>query len=108
MESYTETTMDELYEIAQNKKPEEVIIDVRTQGEFAEGHVGGSLNIAHDEIEDRATELKSFQKIYLYCRSGRRAEVAAGILKGMGFKTIIGVFDGGMPDWIAAGYPVER
>ena len=46
-----------------------------TPQEFAEGHVAGALNIAHDQMDVRYTELEKYrnQRIIVYCRSGRRS-----------------------------------
>nr|WP_295076034.1 rhodanese-like domain-containing protein [uncultured Roseateles sp.] len=70
--------------IAQAK---EVVIDVRSPAEYAEGHVSGALNIEHSEI---AKEISKFNiakddKIVLYCRSGRRSAIALESLKQLGY-----------------------
>lgn len=67
-----------------------LIIDVRTQDEWDEGHVGSAIHIPHDEIGDeiaKHTKDKN-RKIILYCRSGGRAGVALRTLKAMGFTNL--------------------
>jgi phage shock protein E len=67
------------------------LVDVRTPGEYAAGHIEGALNIPHDRIAERAPELgadkgKSF---VLYCRSGRRAAFALEALQGVGYTNAV-------------------
>lgn len=64
-----------------------LIIDVRTDDEFAYGAYPGAINIPLDELEDRIDELKNKdQKIILYCASGARSAYALQFMKEMGFK----------------------
>ncbi|MEW6055320.1 MAG: rhodanese-like domain-containing protein [Bdellovibrionota bacterium] len=101
-------SMDDLYKKLTALSEDELILDVRTPGEFSDGHVPGSRNIPHEQVADFAGELKNYRKIYIYCRSGRRVEYALHELERAGLINLEGVIDGGMPDWIACGYPVER
>lgn len=82
-----------------------VILDVRTQEEYEEGHIPGSVLIPDYEIKDRAQEeLKDKeQMIFVYCRSGRRSKNAAEELAGMGYKKIREF--GGILDWP---YEIEK
>lgn len=67
------------------KKQNNVIIDVRTPGEFQLGHVEGSLNLPLQEIVERMDEVKSYsQPIWLCCASGNRSGQAAAFLKSHG------------------------
>lgn len=64
-----------------------VVLDVRTAEEYAAGHVPGALNVAHDQIEQRLSELAPHRddEVVLYCRSGRRAALAIERLRAAGF-----------------------
>ena len=76
-----------------------ILLDVRTQEEFDEGHIEGALLIPYDEIANLAeTELPDKDaRILLYCRTGRRSAIAAETLAGMGYTD---VYDfGGIVDW---------
>ena len=76
-----------------------ILLDVRTEEEFAEAHIEGAILIPHDEIAIRAeTELSDKEAVILvYCRSGRRSAAAAETLAGLGYAR---VFDfGGIIDW---------
>jgi len=70
-----------------------LILDVRTPGEYNSGHIEGAKNISHDQLKARIGELGTDKDrtIVLYCRSGRRTGIAAGILQGAGFTSIIDV-----------------
>lgn len=69
---------------------EEVWIDVRTPEEFAAGHPEGALLIPHDQIASLISEQipDKDADIQLYCRSGRRADVARDILLQMGYTRV--------------------
>lgn len=61
---------------------EAIIIDVRTTGEFASGHIKGSKNIPLDKIGTKISEIQKLNKpIIVCCRSGMRSGQAASILK---------------------------
>ena len=65
------------------------VVDVRTPSEFASGHVPGAINIPYDEMERRSSEIgPPSTPVLLYCRSGRRTDLAARTLRGQGFSTI--------------------
>ena len=76
-----------------------IILDVRTQEEYDQGHIPGAILIPDTEIEARAeNELTDKdQLILVYCRSGRRSKLAAEILVELGY-TNIREF-GGIIDW---------
>lgn len=79
--------------------PDELILDVRTPEEFEEGHVPGARNIPHEDVEKYASELKQYKKIFLHCRSGKRAQVATAALERAGLTNIQCVASGGWMDW---------
>ncbi|MFT7689111.1 MAG: phage shock protein E [Candidatus Azotimanducaceae bacterium] len=92
--------------MASDSKP--LLLDVRTPKEFAEGHVHGATNISHDQLEHRLAELGTdkSQEIVVYCRSGRRAAFAEGVLRGAGF-TNLKHLEGDMLGWQKAGLKTE-
>ena len=69
---------------------EPVWIDVRGADEYAAGHVSGSMLIPHDQmaalIADKVSDKDA--DIQLYCRSGRRADVARDVLLQMGYTRV--------------------
>ena len=76
-----------------------VIIDARTEEEFAEGHIENAILIPEYEIKDRAEkELPDKEQLILvYCRSGRRSKIASEELVKLGY-TNVKEF-GGIIDW---------
>ena len=76
-----------------------IILDVRTQEEYDQGHIPGAIVISHEEIAEKAEEVLTGkdQLILVYCRSGRRSKIAAEALVGLGY-TNIKEF-GGIIDW---------
>jgi rhodanese-related sulfurtransferase len=65
------------------------LVDVRTPGEFAAGHLPGAINIPVQELDGRLAELKPKDTpVVLYCRSGRRSGSAARTLKSAGFAVV--------------------
>lgn len=76
-----------------------IILDVRTQEEYDQGHIPGAIVIPDTQIKARAEEMLTDkdQLILVYCRSGRRSKLAAEILAELGY-TNIKEF-GGIIDW---------
>ena len=76
-----------------------VILDVRTQEEYDQGHIPGAVLIPNTEIEAQAEALLTDknQLILVYCRSGRRSKQAAEILVELGYTNIYEF--GGILDW---------
>lgn len=101
-------SMKTLYTKIAHLTADEVVLDVRTPEEFAEGHVPGSRNIPVDQVDRFVEELKKYKRVYIHCRSGGRATMASTILQAKGVKNLVCISGGGMPDWMAAGYPIER
>ena len=63
------------------------IVDVRTQEEFAGGHVAGSINIPLHEIPRRLDEIKKLrQPLFLCCASGNRSGQATVYLNKLGIE----------------------
>lgn len=79
-----------------------IIVDVRTQQEYDEGHIPKAVCIPNETIDREPPTLLSDkeQKIFVYCRSGRRSKEAAQKLADMGYKNIVEF--GGIRDWHGA------
>jgi phage shock protein E len=67
-----------------------LLIDVRSASEHESGHIEGSLNIPHTEIETLAEAIGADKdrQVVLYCRSGRRSGHAQEQLTKMGFTNV--------------------
>jgi rhodanese-related sulfurtransferase len=82
------------------------LIDVRTPGEFASGHVPGAKNIPLDELPARMGELGDpAAEVFVICEVGGRSAQAASSLAAAGRRAVN--VKGGTRAWKAAGLPVE-
>ena len=100
---YVNITAEEAKQIMDSEEGY-IILDVRTQEEYDQGHIPGAIVISHEEIAEKAEEVLTDkdQLILVYCRSGRRSKIAAEALVELGY-TNIKEF-GGIIDW---SYEVE-
>jgi rhodanese-related sulfurtransferase len=76
-----------------------IIVDVRREDEYAEGHIPGAILIPNESIGDtRPEELPDLEQIILvYCRSGRRSKEASQKLADLGYTHVYEF--GGIIDW---------
>ena len=96
--NYQQITQDEAKQIMTDEE-NYIIIDVRTQSEYDQGHIPNAICVPNETIgSDDITELPDKEQLILvYCRSGRRSKEAAAKLADMGY-TNIKEF-GGIIDW---------
>ena len=96
--TYEQITAEQAKTIMDTDK-DYIIIDARTEEEFAEGHIENAILIPEYEIKDRAEkELPDKEQLILvYCRSGRRSKIASEELVNLGY-TNVKEF-GGIIDW---------
>lgn len=82
-----------------------IILDVREQDEFNEGHIKGAILLPYTEINEKAESIlpDKDKLVLVYCRSGRRSKIAAESLAALGY-TNIKEF-GGIIDWK---YEIEK
>lgn len=70
-----------------------IILDVRSKGEYADGHIKGSINISVDTLNSHLSKLKDKNKpIITCCASGMRSGSAKNILQSNGYTQ---VYNGG-------------
>ncbi|QID18493.1 rhodanese-like domain-containing protein [Nitrogeniibacter mangrovi] len=86
-----------------------LVIDVREQSEYAQGHIPNAKHIPLGAIEQRAGELESYRErpVILCCASGARSSGAAATLRKLGFQHVFNL-QGGLSGWQSAGQPVSR
>ncbi|MGC8967554.1 MAG: rhodanese-like domain-containing protein [Thermus sp.] len=84
-----------------------VVVDVRTPGEFAQGHVPGAINLPVEEVARWADQIPKDKPVYLYCHSGNRSRRAAEYLARKGYTNLYNVV-GGVLAIERAGYPLVR
>ncbi len=86
-----------------------LILDVRTDNEYGEGHIRNSKHIPLGVLANRLGELESHRdsKILLVCRSGNRSRMASKILAKQGFQSTFNL-GGGIMAWSNANLPLSR
>lgn len=95
---YRQATAQEAKELMDSEEGY-IILDVRTDEEYAGGHIPGAILIPHDDIADQAEEILTDkdQLILVYCRSGNRSRQAAEALAELGYTNVVDF--GGINDW---------
>jgi rhodanese-related sulfurtransferase len=86
--------------------PNLVILDVRTQSEYDNGHIQNATLIPSDQLAGRLGELDKQTVILVYCASGGRSATAGQLLVDSGFLHIYNML-GGITAWKSAGYWIE-
>ncbi len=88
-------------------EPGVVILDVRTAGEFAAGHIEGAINIDVEgmQFESGIANLDKTATYAVYCHSGRRSGIAVDKMADAGFTSLFNL-NSGIADWQANGFPV--
>jgi molybdopterin/thiamine biosynthesis adenylyltransferase/rhodanese-related sulfurtransferase len=87
---------------------EPLVVDVREQDEWDEGHIAGAIHIPRGYLESRIERAAPDQSrpIVLYCSSGNRSVFAAKTLGELGYEEVVSL-SGGFTDWKRNGFPVE-
>jgi rhodanese-related sulfurtransferase len=88
---------------------EALMLDVREQSEWVDGHIAKAKHIPLGKLKDRLSELEKFKSkpIIAVCRSGNRSGSACGTLRKAGFENLFNLA-GGMVAWEQAGLPREK
>ena len=83
-------TTEELENKVNHLKLDEVLLDVRTEAEYQQGHIAGAINfdISNPTIMQDIPKLDSTKTYIVYCRSGGRSQLASMIMKQKGLKVI--------------------
>ena len=84
-----------------------VVLDVREQWEYDEGHIPGVTLIPMGEVANRLSEIPTDTSVIVTCRSGNRSGQITDFLRQQGFDNVHNM-DGGILAWEAAGYEVEQ
>jgi len=84
------------------------LLDVRTPGEYEDGHLKGALNInwKGNDFEQQASKLDKTKPVLVYCLGGGRSAAAAEKMQAMGFTAIYNM-EGGFMKWTSANKPVD-
>jgi phage shock protein E len=88
-------------DFVKGKQPH-ALIDVRTPGEYAQGHVPGAVNIPLNELDRRISEVPSDKPVIVICASGNRSQAGATKIKKSGIEKVYNV-QGGTLGWMREG-----
>jgi rhodanese-related sulfurtransferase len=91
------------------KEKTNVVLDVRTPGEFANGHIPGAVNIdvKSPDFAKKTAELDKDKTYLVHCAAGVRSARACDMLAAKGFKSLVDLSPG-FTGWEKAGKPVEK
>lgn len=105
--SYTSIAMEEAVSRMESETGY-VLLDVRTEQEYAGGHIPGAVCIPNETIEEDVLEClpDMEQLIFVYCRSGNRSKQASEKLVNLGYTNIVEI--GGVKDWPGELVVVEK
>ena len=105
--AYREMGAAEAAAMIANLKP--FLLDVRTPGEFAGGHLEGAVLLPVQQMQARLGELSAHRDdpVFIYCQSGNRSTVAAKLLIDAGFTNVMNLRRG-IIEWKGAGLPVVK
>lgn len=106
---YTDIDVYSAYNMITNGSyPDLVVLDVRRQDEYENGHIYGAVWMPHTELGARIGELAGHEnhEIVVYCRSGVRSVTASEILDSHNFTKVYNML-GGIQAWQSAGFPVS-
>jgi len=86
-----------------------VVLDVRTPGEFAQGHLEGALLVDYRSpgFREGMAALDRSKTYLVYCRTGNRSDKALGIMRELGFRSYYHL-GGGIKRWTEEGLPAVR
>jgi len=84
-----------------------ILLDVRTQEEYAAGHIQGAKLIPVQVLAEHLAEVPKDKQVYVYCLSGKRSAMASKLLAAHGFTRIENMV-GGIVAWREAGYPIRQ
>ncbi|WP_269518652.1 rhodanese-like domain-containing protein [Alteromonas sp. BMJM2] len=100
-------TVHEVHNVLNDPMFSGVLIDVRTEEEYAEGHIKDSLNIPVGTFHEHIEKLRALERngLVIYCRTGRRAAKAIDLLLEAGVKNIT-YMEGDMKKWKEEQLPI--
>jgi rhodanese-related sulfurtransferase len=90
-------------------KSDAVVVDIRSEKEFNQGHIVGAINIPFSDLKQRINELDVYRNnpIIVACAIGQHAGVVGAQLKQAGFNNVVRL-SGGVNGWKAGGLPLVK
>jgi rhodanese-related sulfurtransferase len=106
-----DVTVDQAQTLMQQRARQEgfVVLDVRTPGEFREGHLAGAVNVDSlaPDFAARLTAMDRAKSYLVYCRTGNRSTKAVHTMKQLGFRSVYHMNDG-IVGWEKKGLALPR
>ncbi len=104
-QAYQVMTPDKIAERVLNG--EFVVVDVRNETEWDEGHIPGAKHVYLGYLQENVAQIVNGKPVVVHCLTGVRSAIGSSILQANGAKEVINM-QGGLRDWLAAGYPLEN
>ncbi len=97
------------FELIMDTTSNGLLLDVRTDNEFAQGHLRGAqqIDFYKNDFSNALEKLDKDQPVFIYCRSGNRSGKAAQQMKAMGFSEVYNL-EGGISAWSKRGKPIAK
>ncbi len=97
------------YLLERVKNKEWLLLDVRSEEEYQQGHIPGAVNVPYDAIDQYLSSIDGYKNkpVIVYCRSGRRAKLAMKELEDKQFDQLMHL-EGDMLGWNERNLPVEK
>jgi rhodanese-related sulfurtransferase len=91
------------------ERTEATLLDVRTSGEYAQGHIANAklFDIYSNDFRNQVNKLDKSKPVFVYCKAGSRSSSAVGILSDLGFKEIYDL-NGGIIAWQKEQRPIVK
>lgn len=108
LQSVPSITVEEVKR-ALETKADVIVIDVRTQEEYSDGHIDGSILLPVDTVRRKIVSVipDKTQKIFVHCRSGMRSTKATKEMLKLGYTNVHNL-QGGIIAWEQLGFPVKK
>ena len=107
-EPYYRIDSTEAKTMLEKEDTEAVVIDVRREDEWLEGHVSGAIHIPIDDLLDRLDELPSQKALLFICAAGIRSGLACEFAASAGISPdLLYNIEDGTPVWIGHNYPTD-
>jgi glyoxylase-like metal-dependent hydrolase (beta-lactamase superfamily II)/rhodanese-related sulfurtransferase len=83
------------------------VVDVRSEKEWAAGHIAGSTNIPLNHLHERISEIATARSLVVHCEGGYRSAIAASVIANAGRTDVLDMV-GGFKAWTASKLPVQE
>lgn len=106
MPAFQELTIDDYRQRFADNGEDYMLVDVRMDDEYEDGHLPGAVNIPLPEIQSRLDEIPEDKPVVVVCRTQNRSEMGAMILSKSGYADVYMIL-GGTQEWAQRGLPLE-